>query len=43
MPICGKLGFKTKDEVQDINIYYEVDEDVTTTEIYKAFERLATK
>jgi len=40
MPICGKLGFKTKDEVQDINIYYEVDEDVTTTEIYKAFEEV---
>jgi hypothetical protein len=43
IPICGKLGFKTKDKVQDINIYYEVDEDVTTIEIYKAFERLITK
>ncbi|MFA5298787.1 MAG: hypothetical protein WC389_11335 [Lutibacter sp.] len=37
LPICGKLAFKTKEEAYEINIYYEVDEDVTTTEIYKGF------
>ncbi|MGV8946370.1 MAG: hypothetical protein ACOH1N_08080 [Lutibacter sp.] len=43
LPICGKLAFQTKDKIQDINIYYEVDEDVTQTNIYKAFEQLITK
>lgn len=40
VPICGKLAFKTADESFEINIYYEVDEDVERTEIYKAFKEL---
>ena len=40
LPICYKLAFKTKDESHNINIYNEVDEDVTETEIYRAFETL---
>ncbi len=43
VPICGKLAFKTANESFDINIYYEVDEDVEQTEIYKAFEELIKK
>ncbi|PKP25577.1 MAG: hypothetical protein CVU03_07615 [Bacteroidetes bacterium HGW-Bacteroidetes-2] len=40
VPICGKLAFKTKTEEYDINIYYEVDEDVERTKIYKTFKTL---
>ena len=40
LPICGKLLFKNTKEDYNINIYYEVDEDVTETEIYKAFEEV---
>lgn len=40
LPICGKLAFRTKTEEYNINIYYEVDEDVEQTKIYKAFEEL---
>lgn len=40
LPINGKLAFFTKKEMVEIPIYYEVDEDVTTTEIYKAFEKV---
>ncbi|MFT4849914.1 MAG: hypothetical protein ACI83B_002462 [Sediminicola sp.] len=40
VPIYGKLAFTTTNESYDINIYFEVDEDVTTSQIYKAFEEL---
>lgn len=40
LPISGKLAFFTKKEVFEIPIYYEVDDDVTTSKIYKAFEKL---
>lgn len=40
IPLCGKLAFKTFDETYEINIYYEVDEDVERTKIFKAFEKL---
>ncbi|WP_034917658.1 hypothetical protein [Gillisia sp. CAL575] len=40
IPITGKLAFITADESYDVNIYYEVDEDVEQTKIYKAFEDL---
>jgi hypothetical protein len=40
IPICGKLAFTTPNESYEINIYYEVDNDVEQTEIYKAFEEL---
>jgi len=43
VPICGKLAFITNNESFDINIYYEVDEDVEQTEIYKAFKELIKK
>lgn len=36
--INGNLGFFTENEVFEIPIYYQVDEDVTTSQIYKAFE-----
>jgi hypothetical protein len=35
LPICDKLAFQTKDKIQDINIYYELDEDVIQSEIFK--------
>lgn len=39
VPISLRLGFKIKEEeVFGINIYFNGYEDVTTTEIYKAFE-----
>jgi hypothetical protein len=38
--ICGKLAFKTATEEYNLNIYYEVDDDVEKTKIYKAFEEL---
>ncbi|PKA83903.1 hypothetical protein ATE92_2072 [Ulvibacter sp. MAR_2010_11] len=40
IPVCWKLAFITANETYVINIYYEVDEDVEQTEIYKAFENL---
>ena len=40
VPICGKLAFITAKETYNINIYYEVDDDVEQSEIYKAFEKL---
>lgn len=40
LPICGKLVFNTASESYEINIYYEVDEDVERTQIYKAFKNL---
>jgi hypothetical protein len=40
IPLNGKLLFKTAKEEYNLNIYYEVDEDVTQTEIYNAFNRL---
>jgi len=40
IPISGKLAFKTANESYEINIYYEVDEDVERTQIFKAFEKL---
>jgi hypothetical protein len=40
IPVNGKLMLKTPKEEYELNIYYEVDEDVTTTEIYKAFEEV---
>ncbi len=40
VPISGKLAFLTANESFNINIYYEVDEDVEQTEIYKAFLEL---
>lgn len=40
LPICGKLAFKTETEEYNINIYYEVDDDVEQTEIYKTFKTL---
>ena len=40
IPICGKLAFITATETYEINIYYEVDEDVERTQIYKAFTEL---
>lgn len=40
VPICGKLAFKTANESFEINIYYEIAEDVEQTKIYKAFEKL---
>lgn len=42
LPICGKLAFKTKTKEYTTNIYYEVDDDVEQTEIYKAFAELIT-
>lgn len=38
--INGRLAFKTKTVEYNINIYYEVDDDVEQTEIYKAFKTL---
>lgn len=43
VPISGKLAFITNYESFNINIYYEVDEDVEQTEIYKAFKELIKK
>jgi hypothetical protein len=40
LPICGKLAFKTATEEYNLNIYYEVDDDVEKTKIYKAFQEL---
>lgn len=40
--ITRRLTFKTKTEEYNINIYYEVDDDVEQTEIYKAFAELIT-
>lgn len=40
IPLNGEIAFKTKTEEYNINIYYEVDDDVEKTEIYKAFEEL---
>ncbi len=40
IPINGKLAFSTENEVFEIPIYYEVDEDVTTSQIYEAFETI---
>ncbi len=40
VPISGKLVFKTANDSYNINIYYEVDEDVEQTNIFKAFEKL---
>jgi hypothetical protein len=40
VPISGKLAFITKKKSYDINVYYEVDEDVEQTRIYKAFNDL---
>ena len=40
VPICGKLAFKTADESFEININYEIAEDVEQTKIYKAFNEL---
>jgi hypothetical protein len=34
------MAFTMVNESYDINIYFEVDEDVTTSQIYKAFEEL---
>lgn len=42
LPICGKLAFISANESYEINIYYEVDEDVEQTQIYKAFKTLVT-
>jgi hypothetical protein len=40
IPVNGMLSLKTLKEEYTLNIYYEVDEDVTHTDIYKAFENL---
>lgn len=40
IPICGKLAFKATHKYDEINIYYEVDEDVEQNKIYKAFETI---
>lgn len=40
LPICGKLAFNTKNESYEINIYYEADDDVEQTQIYKTFKTL---
>lgn len=40
IPINGKLAFFTEKEIIEIPIYYEVDDDVTTSQIYKAFETI---
>lgn len=40
IPLNAKLLFKNATNKYYINIYYEVDDDVTTTEIYKAFKKV---
>jgi hypothetical protein len=40
IPVNGKLVLKTPKDEYELNIYYEVDKDVTQTEIYKAFEEV---
>ena len=42
LPICGKLAFITASGSDEINIYYEVDEDVEQSQIYKAFATVVT-
>lgn len=40
VPLNGKIAFKTATNEYILNSYYEVDEDVEQTEIYKAFSEL---
>jgi hypothetical protein len=40
IPLNGKLAFKTANETYEIKIYYEIDEDVERTKIYKTFKTL---
>lgn len=40
VPLSGKLALFTNTETYEINIYYEVDEDVERTQIYKSFKKI---
>lgn len=40
IPLNGEIAFKTKTEEYIINIYYEVDDDVEQSNIFKAFDEL---
>jgi hypothetical protein len=40
VPLSGKLAFFANTEIHEINIYYEVDEDVERTQIFKTFKKL---
>lgn len=40
IPITGKLAFITENQIHEINIYYEVDEDVELSTIFLSFDKL---